>query len=288
MRHPRGSILLEVVVATGVAAMFMSALVALVLAANSASDRSVQTQKALWSMQDGLEALRTLAYSNLTTTDTGSLTLASGKWSLGTSGPAVLGNGMTQTIKVQSVARDSSCAIVSSGGTTDPDSKTLESDVTWTDTAGRSHTVTEKMLRTNWSNPTGSCWVATTQAGQASFSFSTSEFYGGKQLRNVFLTNTGGTAITIDKIVLTWDYPTQFQQLFIDSTKAWSSSGPGSPSGDQNSGTTIDLQDFTVAPGQTVQFNKGQFTGAMSGATISIELIYSDGSSYQSPTFNPT
>lgn len=278
--------LLEALIAIGIAGMFMLALTTMLLLANRSSDRAGELQTALWNTEEGVEAMQTMSFASLPTTSTGMLSLIGNTWTVGTNGPQTLPDGSTRTLRILNVARDASCNIVTSGGTVDPDSRYLESEVTWTDTAGRSHTMTQRTLRTNWEAPTGSCF-ATTQAGQVDFDIASAEWYGGKQLREIYMTNTGTGNAVIDKITITWNNAAHIDQLFIDSSKVWSAGGPGTPSGSQSSGVELNVQNFTISPGATVELNKGQFDQAMSGTTITITVTFVDGSSYSSPPINP-
>ncbi len=235
-----------------------------------------------------MDALRTMSFASLANTDVGSLTFAGGQWTLGTSGPQTIGTGMTRTARVQSVSRDASCNVVASGGTTDADSKSIESSVAWTDLSGRARSTTFTALRTQWESPQGTCF-ATTQGSHVAIDFTTSgQWFGGKQLRQVFVTNSGTSTATIDKIAFTWTNSRQIEQSFFDSTKVWSKTGPGTPSGSQPSGTLLDAQNYAISAGQTVELNKTQFSGAMSGTTITIQLIFTDGSSVTTVPFVPS
>lgn len=286
MNHPRGSIMLEALIAVGVASMYVLGILGLTLTANRSSDRAEETERATWDMNEGLEALQTISFTDLTTTNVGSLTFANNTWILGTAGQQTLPDGMKRTVKVQTVNRDNSCSIVASGGTLDTDSKTLVSEVVWTDTNNRSHTVTSSTLRTNWENPTGTCFVAT-MVSQITFDISGAVYSGGKQLRQVYFTNDGSTSVTIDKITMTWDNEAEFDQLFMDTSKVWSSTGPGTPSGEIHSGTLIDIQNFTLTPGSTAELNKGQFDQNMAGTTLTMTVTFTDGSTWTSPIFSP-
>lgn len=280
-------VILEALLAVGVAAMYMSALVTLVLIANAASDRAEETQRALWNVNEGLEALQTVAFADLPTTDAGSLTFASGRYTVSpTGGPQTLADGMTRTVKVQAVNRDAACLVVASGGTADDDSRMLESAVSWVDTSGRTHSVTSRSLRTRWDDPQGTCF-ATNMAAQIEFTISGAEFSGGKQLREVYFANTGGTNAIIDTITMTWDNGAEFDQMFMETSKVWSSTGPGTPTGSQLTGTELDIQDFILPPGTTAQLNKGQFNTNMSGVTMTMTVTFTDGSSWTSPEFMP-
>lgn len=278
--------ILEALIATGVASMYVVGILGLTLTANRSSNRAEETERAIWNMNDGLEALRTMAFTDLVTTNTGALAFASNKWNLDTSGPQTLSEDMTRVVKVQPVQRDGTCTIVASGGSVDPDSKTLTSEVTWTDASNRPHTITSSTLRTNWQSPTGSCFAATMMS-QVTFNISGAVYSGGKQLRQVYFTNTGSTAAIIDKITMTWSNSAEFDQLFMDTSKVWSSTGPGTPTEEIHSGTIMDIQNFTLAAGATAELNKGQFDKNMAGTTLSLTVTFSDGSSWTSPAFNP-
>lgn len=283
----RGSLLLEALVAIGVAAMFMTALLGFVVAANRSSDRALEIQQSIWNTSEGAEALKTITFASLTNTLTGSLSFASSVWSLGTSAPQTLTDGSTRTVKVEDVYRDASCNVVISGGTLDVDSKKITSTTSWTDTAGRLHTTSTTSIRTNWQNPQGSCFKPS-QAGQVTFAVNDAQFYGGKQLRQLYFTNTGGSTVIIDKISFAWSqHDSELSQLFIDNIKVWSSTGPGTPSGEQHSVAALDIQNYTLAAGQTSQITKGQFSDSMSGSSLQMTVTFADGSIFTSPTFYP-
>lgn len=278
--------MLEALIAVGVSSMYVLGILGLTLTANRSSDRAEETEKATWDMNEGLEALQTLSFTSLTTTNVGSLSFTNNKWTLGTAGQQTLADGMKRTVKVQTVNRNGSCTVVASGGTLDTDSKTLVSEVTWTDSNGRNHTVTSSTLRTNWENPTGACFKAT-MVSQVTFSVSGAVYSGGKQLRQVYFTNNGSTSAIIDKITMTWNNGAEFDQLFMDTSKVWSSTGPGTPSGSQLTGAVLDINNFTLTPGSTAELNKGQFNINMAGTTLTLTVTFTDGSSWTSPAFNP-
>lgn len=286
MKSPRGSLMLEVLLAVGIGGMFMSALLGFVLMSNASADRARENAQALWDAQEGLEALQTMSFSGLTTTTTGALTFASNQWTLATNGPQTLPDGMSRVVKVETVSRDNACLVVASGGTVDTDSKKLTSAVTWVDNNERSHTVTLSALRTNWESPTGTCFAAT-EAASVSFNVSGAVFSGGKQLRQVYFTNNSSKAVTIDKLMFTWDNGTQMDQVFMDTSKVWSTSGPGTPAGSITTGTTLDIQNFVLGAGATAELNKGQFSGPMTGVAMTLTVTFSDGSVWASPTFYP-
>lgn len=287
MRYPKGTVILEALIAVGIASLYLGGLVSLLMVANAASDRARQTEQATWNMHEGLAALQTIAFADLLTTDTGSLTFAGGRWAVGTGGPVTLADGMTRMVKVQPVYRDENCTVTTSGGTVDPDSLSLESTVAWMDNAGRLHDVLSRSLRTRWEDPQGSCFGAV-MATQVTFNISGAAFSGGKQLRQVYFTNDGGTAVTVDKIMMTWNNGAEFDQLFMDTSKVWSQTGPGTPLDEVETGEEIDIQNFVLPAGTTAELNKGQFNINMAGATLTMTVTFTDGSVWTSPAFDPT
>lgn len=280
--------LLEILLSIGLLALILTTLGTVVLV-SSGTTRGGQSVRALLAAQEGLSALQSVSFSDLLNTDTGTLTFSNNRWQLGSGAPQTIATGITRTVHVKSVNRDASCQIVSSGGTSDTDSKTLESDVNWIDLAGRTHLISLSSLRTQWNNPQGTCFVPT-QASCSNIDYLTSgEWFGGKQLRTIYFANTCSSApIVIDKMIFTWNNGSEIQQSFINSTKVWSASGPGTPSGEQSSGILLDISDFTLNSGVQYELNKTQFENAMSGTTVTITLIFSDGSSFTTPPFVPS
>lgn len=278
--------MLEALIAIGVSAMYIMGILGLTMAANQTSDRATETARAVWNMNEGLEALQTMSFADLTNGNIGSLTLTNGKWILGAAAPQTLPDGMTRTLKVQPVSRDASCNIVASGGTVDTDSKTLVSEIAWSDSSNRNHIITSSTLRTNWEAPTGTCFSAS-MVNQITFNISGAVFSGGKQLRQVYFTNNGSSLVIIDKISMTWDNGTEFSQLFMDTSKVWSETGPGTPTHDIHSGEEMNIQNFTLPAGSTAELNKGQFDDNMTGATLTMTVTFTDGSVWTSPPFNP-
>lgn len=282
----RGYTLIEALLAIAFAGWFFAAAFGLFLTAHKASSESVARQNAIWRAQQGMEILRTLRHEDLIATQTGSLSFASEQWTLGELGSEDLGDGMTRVVRVEEVQRDADCEIVESGGDVDVDSWSLESEVTWSDLRGTTQTISLTTLRTNWSNPDGACFAA--DCSQLDWDVLGSSWFGGKQLREIYITNNTGEEKEIDKITLTWDNGAEIQQVFFDSAKFWSSSGPGTPLGTQLSGTVLDGANGDIDDGETVEMHKTQFTQNMEGTTITVTYECTDGSSITFGPFTPS
>jgi len=281
-----GSILLEILVVVALSSMIFVGLAGLLATANLSSGRALDEQRALWIAQEGLDALKTLSFEDLTITDVGALSFVAPEWQLTFTGPQVIDH-FSRTVFIEEVERDTDCFIVESGGTTDPDSLNLVSEVTWTNIGGKSRSITLESLRTRWDDPQGDCFKPT-MAGRISLDTSLANWGGAKQLRDVFVINDSDQEAVITEIIVTWDEPSSLlQQAFIGDNKVWSDVGPGTPAGTQPSGTLIDIQNETIAAFEDGEAYKIQFTKQMAGSTLTITFNFSDGSTLTTDPFIP-
>lgn len=285
-KKQQGYTLIEALLAIAFAGWFFAAAFGLFLTAHKASAESVMRQNATWRAQQGIEILRTLRHEDLIATQVGSLSFASGQWTLGELGSEDLGDGMTRIVRVEEVQRDAECEIVESGGDVDTDSWALESEVSWSDLRGTTQTITLNTLKTNWANPEDSCFAA--DCSQLDWDVLGSSWFGGKQLREIYITNNTGEEKEVDKITLTWDNGAEIQQVFFNSSKFWSNAGPGTPTGSQPSGTVLDGANGGIGDGETVEMHKTQFSQNMFGTTVTVTYECTDGSSITFGPFTPS
>jgi hypothetical protein len=284
----KGSVLLEVLIAIGLSAIFFSAIAGLLVASNKSTSSLYLSQKAYWRAQEGISALQSMLFEDITITNSAqvSYSAASDTWDL-LPGIETFDNGMTRTVSITEVQRDDDCVIVESGGTVDPDSLYLSTVVNYEGMGAVEKEVALSTLSVNWQNPVGECFNPT-DAGGISLDWSGAYWGGSKQLRGVYIINHTDHDITITKMRLYWDRPTsRLQQIFAIGTKVWSESGPGTPTGQQTSGTLIDIADATIPAGFTDDTHKVQFTGAMDGSTLIFEFEFSDGSILTTDPFTP-
>lgn len=277
---PRGSLLLETILATGLAAIYGLALTQLVLTTNSASLRIEDRLEASYAASQGIEALNSIGFSDLTNINNGHLVFSSGVWSTA-AGPETLWNSMVRTVTVQSVNRDMTCAVVGLGGSTDADSKKISSTVSWTDQAGVSQSVTYSKHRTHYEDPQGSCF--SDAASHVSLDTATDKWTaaGNRQLHQLYIENTGADPIVIDKIRFTWTNAASINRIVLNATQVWAL-----PAG-QPSGTELDVTNFSIASGQTVEFTNVSFSNNMTGTALTLTITFTDGSIYVSPVFTP-
>jgi len=284
VNNSKGFVLLEALLAVSLALIFLSALGALFFINTAGGSRIHQNNQAGLVAQSGLQVLKTIAFDDLALTSGSHPVFSSPRWTL-VSGSEVV-NGFTRTVRVKEVQRDADCNIVATGGTADPDSKFIESEVDWNDISGQSHQLLLSSLETRWTNPQGSCFQVSAAASLI-FHIEFTYWYGGKQLRELYLENGGSVPFTITAMTLDWDNTNEIQQVFLNSTKLWSSSGPGSPSGTQLSGTRLDVDDYTMNPGDYFEMGKTQFDRSMGGSTLVLSIEFSDGSIFTSDPFIP-
>ena len=280
-----GSLILEALVAIGVAALCFTALVSVWMMQSFSDAKNSDRLEALFRAKEGVAALESMDFANLTPTESGALRFQGNQLSV-VGGNEYLGGGVIRTISVVAVNRDADCLYSVSGGTADPDSLTLSSTVTWTDVLGQARALTSTKMRTRFEGPEGTCFKLE-EAAQVAFGLSEANWHGQKQLREVYIENTGSDAVTIDKVTITWSNGRTIDQVFLSETKVWSASGPGTPSGNQPSGTELDTQDEVIRALQTVEMHKTQFSGNMIGTTVTIDLEFSDGSTLSSGPFVP-
>jgi Tfp pilus assembly protein PilV len=268
-----GQSILEIIIAVAIFTLSMSSVVVLYLGVFKTNLKNNERLRADLYLQEGLEAMRSIRdynYSQLVNTTTGGLSRTSGYWLL-TGSPETLGQ-FTRTIRVEDVQRNSSCNIVASGGTVDSNSKKVTVTITW-DYDGVPGTTSAIEYLNNWKVQNG--------CGQASYlviNVSAAVLAGSnKRLEGITLQNLSSSAITIDKILPTWNNSRQIEGVTINGTSAWIYNGVGTPDGRQSSGVELDLQNISIAAGTTVPLTNFTFNNSMGGADFTFVFTMSDG-----------
>lgn len=153
----------------------------------------------------------------------------------------------------------------------DSHTKKIDATVSWQQTAQRSGLFTLTTYLTNWNE------ANQTESDAVTFDISSATLSGdNKELRDVNIENTGAANVTIDKIIVSWQPSNdKIERIRIDDDTAWSKNGPGSPTGTQNSGTELNIQNYELETGQDKNMDI-KFTGSMAGKTLTITFIMSD------------
>jgi hypothetical protein len=287
----KGTLLLEVIIATGIAASFTTAVVHLALLSNEALSKVETRGEANFYAQQGVASVMTIDFADLTPVVNGKTVFDGTKWNIG-SGQETLSNGMIRSISIEAVGRDGSCLPAGSGGATDADSKKITSSVSWTDITGVNKTVTHTRHRTNWQNPIGSCFAGTMADNIDVDLTGVSWGGGGLQLNGVTITNSGSAAVGITHMRVSWN-PSVNRRITgitfndVASTVLWTSLGPGAPLGNLPSGTLINTVDRSIGAGVSGNFNPIVFDNNMVGRAITIVLTFSDTSTLTIGPFTP-
>ncbi|PJC24964.1 hypothetical protein CO057_00045 [Candidatus Uhrbacteria bacterium CG_4_9_14_0_2_um_filter_41_50] len=287
LHDKRGSLLLEVVISIGLAAIFFSASAGLLIIYKKSFQNTFTNQQVYSAAQQGVNALLSINFSDLTPIENGVLQYNNDtkQWNILYGDPEFITPNITRTVSISEVRRDNDCLIVTTGGETDIDSLYLSTEINWQNTKTEPKTLTSSTLATNWEDPQGNCFAPA--SSNISLNVSLANWGGAKQLRDVYIINDSSFPVTLTKMTLTWDNASQLQQIFGIGQKLWSDSGPGTPAGTQISGTEIDIIDAAI-PANTIDYtHKIQFTSVMSGATLTISIEFSDGSVFTSEPFTP-
>ena len=286
IKNQKGQFLLEVLLSLGVFLVFITGSVILVARYSNSTIKSNDLHEADLILSESVGAIESVADDDFTNLADGTygLVKTSGVWVLQGSPDTVKGR-YTRTITIEPIMRDDNCAIVSSGGTDDPDSKNIVIDVSWLESGANRSQYLEKLI-TNWENPSVGC--GQTEAGNTEIDVSGATIDATKkQIVGVVLKNTGLIAVTIDKMLLTWTEPGEIIEIKIENVNHWKSTGPGTPSGSQPSGTLLDMEDLVMDPGGEYDIDRFRFDDKIDGSTVTITIVMSDGSSTTEITTPP-
>ena len=94
--------------------------------------------------------------------------------------------------------------------------------------------------------------------------------------------NSGDSDIVIDKMTISWTSApngTKIKEIVINGGSVWS--------GNSISGNILDIINFTLAPGGNYPINYLDFSKNMTGTTLNITFIMSDGSTKSTGSFSP-
>lgn len=149
-----GQSVIEVIVAIAIFVIIAGSSVITILGSLSASRLAEEETQATFIATEGIEAVQSIrnqSWSNLVDGTYG-LQLSSGFWEF--AGVDDTTGKFTRFVSVSSVERLND-DIVTSGGTTDDDTKLITSSVTWDFTSARTNTVETSQYMTNWQEGVG-------------------------------------------------------------------------------------------------------------------------------------
>jgi len=197
IRQQLGTTLVEVLVAIALSGIVLPVLATALVTAHAGRATSVQSIQAtslLHEAENAVRDVREKGWSNVTTNGTYHPSISGSTWAL-TSGSESI-NGFTRQIVISDVQRDSSLAIVNSGGTIDPNTKHVVITVSWTKPTNAS--VSAESFLGRWQK--NAAWAQSTQT----------DFTGGT-LTNTCATTTCDQLLTPNNNVQLADEPATWQ-----------------------------------------------------------------------------
>lgn len=236
----------------------------------------------------GLESVAANDWASLAAGGSYGLSSAGGSWQTVPTSD-VVGGKYTRSLAIEAVYRDDvDCLVTDTLGTLDPDTKKATLFLDWQE-RGRSYSRQIARYVTNWKAPTPMCQVIE-QAGSLEIDVAGANLDSTKkQMEGVVFRNLGTTDITIDLIRLTWEKvdgssPGTSKSIKIRGADVWHSSGVGSPSGDQPSGTEVDIVDVVILAGETAIVDRFRFNDKLDGCKFWIKATMGDASATEVET----
>lgn len=223
----RGQSLIEVLVSIGVFTVGVVAVGLLVFDAEISTRQGTERTQAVLLAKEGLEAARSIRdadFDSLTAGNHG-IELSGNNWIF--SGTADTQDQFTRQVAITDI---------------DIDTKKIQSTVNWQLIQARPISVTMTDYLTDWSQTQG-------QAGQSFVVDTSAAKVSSSEIQDMTIQNNGGSSVTIDKISVSWgsaDY--LISNVYIGTTRVWGG-GTGSPSGNQPSGTLLDIANFQLDAG---------------------------------------
>ncbi len=190
-----GQSLVELLVAIGLAAILLPALLTGLVASREGKAQESQRLLATGYMREMSEAARSVregSWNTFAVNGTYHPAVAGSAWSLVTGAESI--NNFTRQLVISDIQRDAGGAIVDSGGTVDPSTKKIDYTVSWSGSYSGSVTGTEYFTRFL----SNAAWLQTTQA----------QFNGDTLTNTVTTNNSGGEVQLAASTSGSWTSPT--------------------------------------------------------------------------------
>jgi|GEM_PF-2439780 len=256
----RGQSLVEVLVALGVFVVGIASVGFLIMDAGATSSESLEQTKAILFAREGVAAVRSMRdgdFDNITAGIHG-LALSGGAWTF--SGTEDFSGVFARQVTVTDI---------------DSDTKQIDSRVSWNVLGGRAVSYTLTDYLTDWSQTQGA-------AGQFSADTSGAALNStGTILQGITISNMGSTAITIDRMIVSWvNAARRLNRIYIGGNRVYNSSQGAV------SGTDINITNTTLNAGNSRTFSMN-FSGSMINNDFIIKFVMTDGSTYYTLIENP-
>lgn len=259
-----GFLLVEVILASAVFVLLVTALVGAYLYGQEVAALAGNRARAVMLAEEGLEATRNIRDENFTNLTPGKkgLVVSGGQWIF--SGAQDTTDIFTRSIDIKKVGNDDN-------------RKKVTVDVTWQQNPQRTGAVSLESRLTNWQ--------ATNMASIFSANISGTAIDGADNTKVIGITiqNIGDVPIVVDSITTDWSGApggTKIEAIGIGGTTVWTGSdGPKK---------TQDITNVTLAVGASpTAIDFLDFSKNMTGATLTLTFTMSDGTASTTPAFNP-
>ncbi|MBT4722346.1 hypothetical protein HN958_01300 [Candidatus Falkowbacteria bacterium] len=293
-----GTSLIEALIALAIFFVLISGVMILYSRTFDTSTRSAELTDITQIAKESFSAIQSIAYNDWSdiTDGTHGLNISSSLWEFSGSSDEI-NSRYTRQVTIASVQRDVNCNIVESGGTVDPDTKLVNTNISWSNSG---HDLSQDFAKyvTAFDNPT-TCIIEEEPegpGGQAGgLGLHTGDAYRDEYfswinllvtIDGVEVTNESDEAVTIDKAQPFFDRPSmEIYKFYINGSSKWGWFGPGSPRGTQPSGTILDITNTTIEPGETVTIKMSFFTGETGEVVFSVNFIMEDGTEIETDEF---
>ena len=251
----KGFALVEVILAVAVFALFVGAFFGSLIYGEESTALAGKRSRAVFLAEEGIEAVRNIK-------DEDFINLSDGTYGLDSSGSQWDFSGSQDTEGIFTRQIEIS--------TVDANTKNIISNVSWQQNQQRSGLVSLNTYLTNWyvtSLPTTEAENLVVDISGVSIS--------GNNVVGITLENTGESDIAIASIDISWSGVPgnrRLETISIDSTNVWT--------GNDKSVVNADISDVALTAGSgIVDINHLQYSGSISGITLSLTFNMSDGSS---------
>ena len=257
-----GFTLIEIVIASSILALLVTTFVGALVYAQQVQKRAGVKERAVFLAEEGLEVVRNIrdeSFENLEDGDHG-LNINGGTWEF---------SGVDDVVDIYT--RQLVIATI------DDETREVSSTVTWSGAAGEQEVVLITYL-TNWREASGGelgDLIVDTSAADTSGQ-------GNKDLIGITLENQGEDEIVIETMTVSWTEPGKRSRELVvvsfDGVDVWSESGPGSPSGSQESGVNLDIDDIVLASGSgALSLDYLRFDKSIKNHNVTITFFASGG-----------
>ena len=250
--------LVEILLAVSVFALFVTALIGSYLYGEESTALSGNRARATMLAEEAMEAVRNMRDASSTSVVDGTygLSSVSGQWVF--SGASDTTGMFTRSIKIAAV---------------DSKRKSVVSTVTWQQNPQRTGTVVLNSYLSRWIDSNG---CAGSMARRLAVSTSTAQInpLNNTQVIGLSIDNCGAGNIILDRLNVSWSggpAGNKIQRVVINGLTVWS--------GSQNSGTVVNIANFTLDPNVNGYPMELHFSKSMVGTTMSIMFRMTDTSS---------